>query len=431
MRLMSTAYASLEQVLRFRDERHEIQQRLIGEYFLPMISFTMNIAGPCKRNELIDFSFDWALSEIITAAGLPKHIEVRRCTAGSEAFAVFERSPEELKRIGVEIEETLSIGRLLDIDVISPSGNKLSRGGERSCIICGAPVSGCARSRAHSLAEISAETETILKKGCIDKIASMAVQALCDEARLTPKPGLVDSVNSGAHTDMDIGLMLKSAESLSDFFRKTAAAGYDALPDCPEKLREYGIEAEETMLAATGGVNTHRGAIFSLGLLCAAACAHLSGNGDVFMYAGSLASRIKPSDRNSHGERVKTNYGAKGARGEAVNGFPTVRRAVDMLRNGESELTVLLSLIAETEDTNILWRGGSEGLAFLRGSAENILAEPESERERLVRALDGECIRRNLSPGGAADLLACSLFIRALDFPLGASPELTHSAREE
>ena len=126
----------------------------------------------------------------------------------------------------------------------------------------------------------------------------------------------------------------------------------------------------------------------------------------------------------SHGRSAKSHYGAKGARGEAENGFPTVRKAVEMLRSGESALTVLMALIAETEDTNVLWRGGEEGLRFIRDSAEEILRQPESEREELVRRLDGECIRRNLSPGGAADLLGCALFVRSLDFSLDNQGEM-------
>lgn len=421
---MSTVYTTLEQVLKFRDERCELQRKMIREYSLPIISFTMNIAGPCKRNELIDFAFNWALDEILSSAGQPEHIEIRRCAAGSEAIAVFDRRERELKRIGTEIEDKLSIGRLLDIDVITPDGNKISRSRERRCIVCGAPVSGCARSRAHSLTEIWSRTEQILKTGCLEKIASLAVKALYDEVLLTPKPGLVDSINNGSHSDMDIGLMLKSADSLKSFFLKAAETGYDSLPDCAGTLQSQGIMAEAAMLDVTRGVNTHRGAIFSLGLLCAAVGANLSGHGDIFSYASSITAEIKPSDKMSHGRSAKSHYGAKGARGEAENGFPTVRKAVEMLRSGESALTVLMALIAETEDTNVLWRGGEEGLRFIRDSAEEILRQPESEREELVRRLDGECIRRNLSPGGAADLLGCALFVRSLDFSLDNQGEM-------
>lgn len=408
----------MEQVLQFRDERREIQERLRRDFKLPLLSFTMNIAGPRKRSALIDFAFDRALEKILSALGSAEHVEVRRCAAGCEAFAVYDCDPKTLKEQAVALEEGLNTGRLLDIDVIGADGDKLARAEQRRCLVCGGPVIQCARSRAHPLEKIGEETERILKKGCMEDIASLAVKALLDEAALTPKPGLVDSDNSGAHRDMDLALMKKSALSLSAFFAEAAETGYEAGPDCAEKLQRAGIEAEKTMLEATGGVNTHRGAIFSLGLLCAAAGARLSEQGDIFETAAATVAKIRNPERQSHGSRVKTAYGARGARGEAEAGFPAVQKAVRMLRAGCSELTVLLTLISETEDTNVLWRGGEEGLRLLQASAGEILRRQEPEREALTRALDRECIRRNLSPGGAADMLACALFVRALDFPL-------------
>jgi len=415
---MTIAEVSLEQVLQFRDERRETQERLRSEFKLPLISFTMNIAGPRKRSALIDFAFDRALEKILSTLGSAEHVEVRRCAAGCEAFAVYDRDPKMLKEQAVALEEGMITGRLLDIDVIGTDGDKLSRAQERRCLVCGGPVIQCARSRAHSLEELREKTEQLLKRGCMEELASLAVKALIDEAVLTPKPGLVDSDNNGAHRDMDLALMKKSALSLKAFFAEAAEIGYEAGPDCAEKLQRAGVEAEKTMLQATGGVNTHRGAIFSLGLLCAAAGARLSGQGDIFETAAATAAKIKSEKRQSHGSRVETVYGAMGARGEAAAGFPSVQKAVRMLRAGSSELTVLMALIAETEDTNVLWRGGEEGLRFLHEAADAILRRQEPEREALIRALDGECIRRNLSPGGAADMLACALFVRALDFPL-------------
>lgn len=169
------------------------------------------------------------------------------------------------------------------------------------------------------------------------------------------------------------------------------------------ELQRAGRLAEETMLACTGGVNTHKGAVYAFGLILAALGSVLAEGGDVYKQAAALAAAGLPPDTSDAAARRR--YGAEGARGEALAGFPNARRALRAMRNGGS-LAALLTLLSLVEDTNLLRRGGAEGLAFVRGQAASILAGPPELYAARLRELDSLCVEKRLSPGGSADLLA-------------------------
>ena len=164
------------------------------------------------------------------------------------------------------------------------------------------------------------------------------------------------------------------------------------------------------MYRATGGVNTHKGAIYGFGLLLAAMGSRLVRGGDVFETAAALARAGLPPAEDTHGGRARRRYGAVGARGEALAGFPHVRRAQESM-HAHGVSGALLTLLAEVEDTNLLHRGGREGLRFVQEEAQKILAAHETAWPALLERLDDECVARNLSPGGSADLLAMALLI--------------------
>lgn len=267
-----------------------------------------------------------------------------------------------------------------------------------------------------------------------DQIGTLARDALAREARLSPKPGLVDAENSGAHSDMDLSLLLLSAETLLPYFTRFAAQGCADAAVTPDgrlsAIRAEGIEAERAMLAATRGVNTHRGALFLLGTLCYAA-GHCAENGlrllpdTVCRTAGRLCEGVTRELGASAG-RAYAKYGAKGARGEAEAGFPHALLALaesDRATTGDAGeddawLLALLCLIATVKDANVLARCGGETAKTLRGYAERIAASYPAGGAGLheaIRALDYDCRVWRASPGGAADLLACAMFLRALD----------------
>ena len=267
-----------------------------------------------------------------------------------------------------------------------------------------------------------------------ERLADLAVDALIDEADLSPKPALVDRRGNGAHTDLHLGLMHASALSLWPAFKEMAEAAIEfgevGLP-LREAIGLIGREGEQAMLATTNGVNTHRGAIWALGLLVAAAALESTNTkaSAVTLRAARLAlldDRYAPRPL-SHGAQVAQRYGARGAREEAQLGFPAViQRALPQLKrsraagHGEqnARLDALLAIMTNLADTCVLYRAGEQGLQTMQLGAQAVLDAGGSASlagRRRLHELDQQLIALNASPGGAADLLAACLFIDRIE----------------
>jgi triphosphoribosyl-dephospho-CoA synthase len=263
-------------------------------------------------------------------------------------------------------------------------------------------------------------------------LASIAKQALIAEAELTPKPGLVDRRGSGAHTDLSLDLMRRSAEAIEPFFASMAVASSKRPLSrlLREELGAAGRKAEQAMCLATGGTNTHKGAIWVLGLLVAAASQSDEVNpARIAGLAGSIARLpdLARPELVSHGDVVRERYGVVGARGEAYTDFPhVVRVGIPALRAarvaGKSEtasrLFSLLSIMAELDDTCVLYRSGLEGGEVVKAGAKAVLAvggPGSQEGDAALRRFDRKLLAKRISPGGSADLLAASLFLDCLE----------------
>ena len=267
-----------------------------------------------------------------------------------------------------------------------------------------------------------------------ERLADLAVDALIDEADLSPKPALVDRRGNGAHTDLHLGLMHASALALWPAFKKMAEAALEfgeiGLP-LREAIGRIGREGEQAMLATTYGVNTHRGAIWALGLLVTAAALDTKSISAVAvtLRAARLAlldDRYAPRSL-SHGAQVAQRYGARGAREEAQLGFPSVvQRGLPQLKrsraagHGEqnARLDALLAVMTELADTCVLYRAGEQGLHAMQHGAQAVLDAGGSASltgRRRLHELDQQLIALNASPGGAADLLAASLLLDRIE----------------
>ena len=242
------------------------------------------------------------------------------------------------------------------------------------------------------------------------QIADEAVGALLEEVHLTPKPGLVDEDNCGAHSDMTLELFEHSAECLRGYFETAFTMGLQREQTMPE-LQQAGLEAEKTMYSVTGGVNTHKGAIYSFGLLLSALGSCQAFGAEPFSVAAALAAAGKPPKGATHGNEVREKHPRAGARQEALDGFPNVLSAYNVLEETGSAHMALLWLIASVPDTNVLYRGGDDGLTFVQSSAKRLLMRPEPLLPQL-RELDRAFNEKGLSPGGCADLLAAALLLR-------------------
>lgn len=282
----------------------------------------------------------------------------------------------------------------------------------------GNPISATSLRRALDKGNLKEAMEYIPKSTIPYLVADLAERALRMELDTTPKPGLVDRRDNGAHKDMDYALMSKSISALRPYLTRLAVESAKDID--PAKIKEIGIEAEKAMLKATGGVNTHKGALFCIGLSVAAASNLASATGSVQVYSfKELVSRAAseiPSARGTHGAEAKRSFKAVGALENARAAYPEL--FTDWLpyyRSLEGDPfrchKTLLHIMTTLDDTNILHRRGAEGLAHAEAEAARLL---EDFSESGLSSLNKDFIRENISPGGSADMLSLTIFIESI-----------------
>lgn len=282
----------------------------------------------------------------------------------------------------------------------------------------GKPLSATSLRRALDKGGFKEAMEYIPKSTVPYLVADLAERALRLELDTTPKPGLVDRRDNGAHKDMDYALMSKSISALRPYLTRLAVESAKDID--PAKIKEIGIEAEKAMLKATGGVNTHKGALFCIGLSVAAASCLACSTGAVEAYSfKELVSRVAseiPSARGTHGAEAKRSFKAVGALENARAAYPEL--FADWLpyyRSLEGDPfrchKTLLHIMTTLDDTNILHRRGAEGLAHAEAEAARLL---EDFSESGLSSLNKDFIRENISPGGSADMLSLTIFINSI-----------------
>ena len=443
-----SAQVSLMEMLDARERRVQHQQMLLQQYHKPLICFTMNICGPVKDSPLIRRGFERGRQllrqQFLRAKLTPIYQDVSREVTGCEAFYVLDADPLAIKKFTTDVEDATPLGRLFDMDVICPDGRKVEREElhlpGRRCLICGGPAKVCSSRRVHTVAELQAKTTAILTEARDNQdtadAARQAVRALLYEVTTTPKPGLVDRRNSGSHRDMDVFTFMDSAASLYPYFEACARTGREtATQPAPETfaaLRPLGCQAEGEMLDATGGVNTHKGAVFSVGITCAA-LGRLDREcwadparvlTEVSAMTAGLTDRdfanVTAENASTVGQRLYVQYGITGVRGQVEAGLPAVlniglpvleagrAKGYDFDRAGGG---ALLAILANSTDTNIIARSSRERQLVLTEELKALLAKTPYPDKAALAALDDRFIAENLSPGGSADLLALTYLL--------------------
>ena len=443
-----SAQVSLMEMLDARERRVQHQQMLLQQYHKPLICFTMNICGPVKDSPLIRRGFERGRQllqqQFFRAKLTPLHGDVSREATGCEAFYVLDADPLFIKKFTTDIEDATPLGRLFDMDVLCPDGRKVEREElhlpGRRCLICGGPAKVCSSRRVHTVAELQAKTTAILTEARDNQdtadAARQAVRALLYEVTTTPKPGLVDRRNSGSHRDMDVFTFMDSAAALYPYFEACVRVGR-ATAEQPasetfEALRPLGCQAEGEMLDATGGVNTHKGAVFSVGITCAA-LGRLDREywadparvlTEVSAMTAGLTDRdfanVTAENASTVGQRLYVQYGITGVRGQVEAGLPAVlniglpvleagrAKGYDFDRAGSG---ALLAILAHSTDTNIIARSSRERQLVLTEELKALLAKTPYPDKAALAALDDRFIAENLSPGGSADLLALTYLL--------------------
>ena len=246
-------------------------------------------------------------------------------------------------------------------------------------------------------------------------VSWLAVNALKQELDLTPKPGLVDTHDNGAHSDMDYDTMLRSIKSLRPYFTKLAVMSHSTTLPEASTLQRLGIDAETEMLKATGGVNTHRGALFSMGLAVVAACQMLANDKNWSEIIAAIAKQM-PGGSQTHGASVKQTHNVAGALDMARNGYKELRNKwLDFYRDNIDDEYVnqktLLLIMSELDDTNVIHRTGYEMAQQVKQEAAHLLENFSIEG---LEQMNARFIAENISPGGAADMLSLTIFLSAL-----------------
>ncbi|WP_308229715.1 triphosphoribosyl-dephospho-CoA synthase [uncultured Prevotella sp.] len=273
----------------------------------------------------------------------------------------------------------------------------------------------------------------------IGHLASMALQAELDT---TPKPGLVDRNDNGAHCDMDHALMQRSILALHPYFVRLAQLGFNGKQPCHDEIVNIGIEAEREMFKATGGVNTHKGALFSIGLAAVAlagesfcritqaeGCGTMAYNDvnskQIQSLSNSIASlaRLFPDTNGTHGSKAKANNILKGALDNAREGYTQLFKAwlpfyIDRIAEGDNYALhkTLLRIMCDLDDTNIVYRTSMETMQEVKTEARQMLDTSRNivNFEAALQAMNTDYIHRNISPGGSADMLSLVVFLSCI-----------------
>ncbi len=458
----------MEEILNGREERRKAKNEFItnfnSEAAISFLTVTINRPGSNKNSSFVKDLFSEALrmvSLILPPAGLKiLKTKVINNQAGPAGLLAIRSAANQVKKLCIQIEQNHFAGRLFDLDV--STGEKIISRTQlgfppRKCFLCDQAARKCRREGKHTKEEIENwisnqranfyQAQHRRENLFAERIEEIIYWAIREEVKATPKPGLVDRENCGSHSDMNFSTFEQSSRAIKGYFSQFVKTGMDlgltAAEILPE-LRKLGRKAERDMLQATGGVNTQKGIIFCLGLL-AAAVGHfykLPKSNFTADLPSSLANIVAEwtagiTDRElkenelgeelTNGQRVYKKYGVTGARGEVETGFSHVlnyglpvfkkARAAGRSRNFSS-VQALVSIMGQLNDTNILSRSNLEVLQQVKQLARQVIdaggVDSKPGNRKLNKLID-YVEKKEVSPGGAADLLAITLFFYKLE----------------
>ncbi|CAK1222174.1 triphosphoribosyl-dephospho-CoA synthase CitG [Fructobacillus evanidus] len=456
---------TLDQVLTNREWRSAVQQQLEADFpDQVVVAVKLNIAGPIKNSPKIQqvFSAGWQVIKravVSDSVAIKKvHVDDQRIT-GPEAFLVLDGQLKKWKQELLRFEEEFVLGRLFDCDVMADwaEGYQFSRRDlglpPRRCLVCDGDAKVCAKEGRHPLATVQAAsnqlyrdyfvTDLTLSAWSQDFVVDAAVAACLQEVVLAPKPGLVDPISAGAHHDMTVMTFVDSAVVLRPYFEKAFELGQKFSQAEATKLlaalRPEGVKAEQAMYLATDGVNTHKGAIFTLGILIAAYGLAIQDKRSttlqtVLNLVQKISANVLDDDlvsptrtdqqEETAGHYQYRTYQLTGVRGEVAAGLPSLAQVgLPTFRDRPGSVTnrfldTLMALAGAIQDSTLIKRAQTPAIVqqmqdwvaefFALGGAETVAGQ------EYLTALNQTMIEQNLSIGGAADYLILTIFISRL-----------------
>lgn len=451
---MNKKNKDLENVLDARENRASLRSQFVKNN-LCTLSLSLNIAGYPKSNFLISSFFTEILNELkpyllANRIAIQNNKEIILTDKAGDFFIVpFSNSTIEIfkiKELTETFESTHRLGRLIDIDIFNEQGLPISSGKNKPCYFCGEySAISCMRNKRHTYNEIrekiSNEISNYLnvknKELTINKLTSYASKAILYEISLSPKPGLVSFHDSGSHADMNFFTFLNSSASLTPFFKEFCLLGYNYSGKYEEALaqiRHIGLRAEKVMFEATNTINTHKGIIFLFGISLFSISKLVSekkgyNHTEFRTIIKKICNKIVVNElvnttnkAITNGEKVYEKYGilGVGVRGEVEKGFPSVfhksqayfeEYLTSFSYTNQHEIqqilqTGLLHIMAVNNDSNILHRSNLDTLIHLQ-----TLAKEAINNNIAYKQLNEYCFKKNISPGGSADLLSVALLL--------------------
>lgn len=439
---------NLEEFLLMREKRVEIQNEIIENFKNPILVLRANYPGEEKNSFVAKYIVEIMKNEVLEIFNSQiVYLQKIESIEGPTYIYSIKDLGKNIKKIAIEIEESHILGRCVDIDVFDNNGYLFSRkdfGGEkRSCLLCSDMAFVCARTKKHTQKEIQIAIEKRLEKyldsernkiELVNTFSNLALKSVILEVSASPSFGLVSPHTKGSHEDMDFFTFIDSGFSLSSYLKKVISAGYSPLSVdlIFKKIRFMGKLAEDDMFLATNNVNTHKGMIFLMGITAAltakAKFENLSFNEIPSLIKEMCRDILKDFDNIhkktslTHGEKLYIRHGIVGVRGVVKNGLDiifngSIKIFENSLISGEhinhAMIRTLLFLMSNLEDTTILHRHDIEILNFVKLKAKNLHLkfEKTSVNIKLLTEIENEFIKKKISPGGAADLLAITMFL--------------------
>ncbi|MDX8336402.1 citrate lyase holo-[acyl-carrier protein] synthase [Candidatus Cetobacterium colombiensis] len=439
---------NLEEFLLMREKRVVIQNEIINNFKNPILVLRANYPGEEKNHFVPKYILEIMNEEILKIfnSNIIFQEKINSIEGPTYIYSLKENG-RNIKKLAMEIENLHILGRCVDIDVFDKDGYPFSRkdfGGEkRKCLLCEEMAFVCGRNRTHSLKEIQEVIEKKLEeylksKKVAENISSsfsnLALKSIILEVAAAPSFGLVAPHTKGSHEDMDFFTFINSGFSLNNYFKEVTLAGFSPLSVdlIFRKIRHMGKIAENDMFKATKDVNTHKGMIFLMGITVALS-AKAKFEKLPFSEISTLIKEmcrdilkdfdnIKEKTNLTHGEKLYLKHGIVGVRGIVKNGLDILfLGAIDIFKNSlnkgehinQAMVRTLIFLMSKLEDTTILHRHNIETLNFVKAKAQELhLTFNEIELDlNLLKEIELDFINKRISPGGAADLLAVTMFL--------------------
>lgn len=418
-----------EKILQDRENRVELVREGLNSNNL-IVTLKVNIVGNDKNINGAKAILDYFYKKIQDDFDISSSKFIKSFDGNYYIIELPRLDYVETKKRLIKLEE-ISLGRLVDIDLFSDMKRSVSRidlGLEpRKCIVCGRLYNTCLRERAHTLEEVLLRTKELIKEGLVEILLDFTGDSIVEEVSAHPKFGLVTKESTGSHSDMAYGTFIKSKEAMTESMKNYLNEGFEIDEKTFLRLRSIGVEAERAMFESTGGINTHKGAIFLLGFLLPVLTNVLYYDKDINSMGETVKGLaktilkdfqgIEAKEELTYGEKIYLDHGITGVRGIVYDGFEVLTNNIDeIMKNDELEsnenvIRLLLLFMKEIDDTTLLHRNPIEVLEEVKGISEECYSDSELDYIKIDK-ITKTFVERRISPGGSADMVILALIMQ-------------------